>query len=419
MVGEIVFEEGEEGEGMFFIEEGMVEVYSVKKGVTFITLQKGDYVGDLALILGGPRNASVRASKVTILKSLSKEDFDHMCDLYPEQTAKIRNFIAAKKNVIERQNSIHIDEKSGTFSLGASLPGQTGTLTTSVESGSDSPPMIAQNFGRLKTLPAYPSTTSSQNAAVNNGVRSSISMLRAVEGKPTQLVTNSSSSPNKSVLSLFTNTSPLPNKIVLPLFDRAKSVLPLFNSEPRLALESAPTPHLSRTLSDTQSVLGNRESYKMQSAVHAAQAFLKLKNKRSQSRGASPSRGSSPVRALGSGSQIGSPHLSAIDVGEFGHLGAISMDRFEGLEKSVESLTRNLDDLDLIGHHRFEMLEKKVEGIDGKLDRVLLLLKELGRKQMDGKMSVHPGNLPAPKGSSREPTLQSSNSLRNLALPKL
>lgn len=61
---EVLFNEGDPPTGMFFIEEGTVEVYrtSGARSITMARLGRGDVVGELALIENIPHTQSVRAT---------------------------------------------------------------------------------------------------------------------------------------------------------------------------------------------------------------------------------------------------------------------------------------------------------------------------------------------------------------------
>lgn len=81
--GQIVFAEGDAGDGMYFIVEGCVRIEkraratgAVQKALA--VLEAGDYFGEMALLDRKPRSASaVAAGRVRLLR-LSKKAFDHL-----------------------------------------------------------------------------------------------------------------------------------------------------------------------------------------------------------------------------------------------------------------------------------------------------------------------------------------------------
>lgn len=76
--GEIIFEEGEEAEEMFFIDSGRVKI--VKKAgdddVTLVILDEDDFFGEMALITGNNRIASAIALSDCKIHTMDKETFD-------------------------------------------------------------------------------------------------------------------------------------------------------------------------------------------------------------------------------------------------------------------------------------------------------------------------------------------------------
>jgi len=77
--GEIVFNQGEEGERFYIIRQGQCQVTRKTRknpdGMSLATLVAGDNFGEEALIAGGKRNASVVMKAAGVLMSLKKEDF--------------------------------------------------------------------------------------------------------------------------------------------------------------------------------------------------------------------------------------------------------------------------------------------------------------------------------------------------------
>ena len=78
--GEIIFEEGTEGDTLIFLESGRVNVKRGSQEIT--TLKGGDVLGEIALVTGAPRTATVMASERTIAFSVTKDDFDIWLDRY-------------------------------------------------------------------------------------------------------------------------------------------------------------------------------------------------------------------------------------------------------------------------------------------------------------------------------------------------
>ena len=76
--GAAIIRQGEIGDKFYVIESGVVEVSGTKDGVPFggITLTTGDVFGEVALLTGEPRNATVVARGPVVTFTLAKEHFD-------------------------------------------------------------------------------------------------------------------------------------------------------------------------------------------------------------------------------------------------------------------------------------------------------------------------------------------------------
>lgn len=82
--GASVVTEGEPGDAFYILRSGQAEVVKECQGVVLNKLQAGDFFGELALLKGEPRKATVRTTEKSTLFRLSKEDFDHLISEYPK-----------------------------------------------------------------------------------------------------------------------------------------------------------------------------------------------------------------------------------------------------------------------------------------------------------------------------------------------
>jgi CRP-like cAMP-binding protein len=76
--GDIVFYNGDEGDALYIIKSGMVEIIGRDdddQELHLAELSTGNYFGEMALLTGEPRSATVKAAASTILLRLSKDDF--------------------------------------------------------------------------------------------------------------------------------------------------------------------------------------------------------------------------------------------------------------------------------------------------------------------------------------------------------
>lgn len=83
---EDIVKEGDLGDSMFVIVSGLVEVWTKRAGkrIVLATLKEGDFFGEIALITGEPRTATVTALKETRLMKLRKADFDDIASTFPK-----------------------------------------------------------------------------------------------------------------------------------------------------------------------------------------------------------------------------------------------------------------------------------------------------------------------------------------------
>jgi glucose-6-phosphate 1-dehydrogenase len=81
--GEFIIRKGEEGDKMYLISKGEVEVLNAE-GRAVAELKEGNFFGELSLLFSAPRNASVRARTACDCYILSRDDFNNALKEYPE-----------------------------------------------------------------------------------------------------------------------------------------------------------------------------------------------------------------------------------------------------------------------------------------------------------------------------------------------
>lgn len=80
---------GESGREMFFLSRGQVDVV-IGNGIVVAQFSDGSFFGEIALIYDVKRTATIRAKDFCDLFVLTKEDFDEICEAYPEEAHKIK-----------------------------------------------------------------------------------------------------------------------------------------------------------------------------------------------------------------------------------------------------------------------------------------------------------------------------------------
>jgi CRP-like cAMP-binding protein len=107
--GEIIFQEGEEGEEAYIILSGEVEVYTTLEtdgAFTLNVLTQGEIFGEMALFGDGSRSASVKALRETLVGMITKEKLYGIIQEFPRiaiQMLKVqtRRFQRAEKRLLE------------------------------------------------------------------------------------------------------------------------------------------------------------------------------------------------------------------------------------------------------------------------------------------------------------------------------
>mmetsp|Transcript_34093 Transcript_34093/g.59463 ORF Transcript_34093/g.59463 Transcript_34093/m.59463 type:complete len:742 (-) Transcript_34093:61-2286(-) len=87
--GDIVFEEGEIGTKMFFIQNGMLSIYHKKTKSTFIQLEPGNYFGEISFFTEMLRCASASCLDFVDLLVLNKKDLSKLLEKFPDAKTKV------------------------------------------------------------------------------------------------------------------------------------------------------------------------------------------------------------------------------------------------------------------------------------------------------------------------------------------
>ena len=80
---EIIITAGEEGSKMFFIDVGQVDVIRQGSNDLMASLGRGDFFGEIAIIMGCPRTAHVQSNCITELFALHEQDLVKLLEVYP------------------------------------------------------------------------------------------------------------------------------------------------------------------------------------------------------------------------------------------------------------------------------------------------------------------------------------------------
>lgn len=80
---DIIFEGGQPGAALYFLEKGSVELFHKSSAHTFSLLQPGQHFGELAFLSGGPRTASARCLQFTEALTVRRETLQALLAISP------------------------------------------------------------------------------------------------------------------------------------------------------------------------------------------------------------------------------------------------------------------------------------------------------------------------------------------------
>jgi CRP-like cAMP-binding protein len=93
--GDTIIEEGTEGDKFFIVVDGEATA-SHQGGDILSTIGPGGFIGEIAILKGGPRTATVKAKTAVTLLALSKSDFEKIVESDPELKAEFEDVMATR-----------------------------------------------------------------------------------------------------------------------------------------------------------------------------------------------------------------------------------------------------------------------------------------------------------------------------------
>ncbi len=116
--GEIIFHEGDVGDYLYIVKEGLVEIIrsNGKAEQLMACIGKGSFLGEMALITGERRTATCKARQPTELLPIEKENFQHRLRDFPELGLYL--IISMIKRL--RQREALLDNPNGTIEIASS-----------------------------------------------------------------------------------------------------------------------------------------------------------------------------------------------------------------------------------------------------------------------------------------------------------
>jgi CRP-like cAMP-binding protein len=97
--GRVLMREGERGQEAFIIVSGSAEIE--RDGRVFATRSTGEILGEIALVDGGPRTATVRLAEDSRLIVLGRKQFHALMDEYPDVRLRVLETLAQRVRATE------------------------------------------------------------------------------------------------------------------------------------------------------------------------------------------------------------------------------------------------------------------------------------------------------------------------------
>lgn len=112
--GEAIVTRGREGNSMFIITRGTVDVKILQGGedATINTLRNGDYFGEMSLLTGEPRSATVLARDETGVLQISKETLKPIFEANPELVKAVYEVIEERREALSSEAVGAADEEA-------------------------------------------------------------------------------------------------------------------------------------------------------------------------------------------------------------------------------------------------------------------------------------------------------------------
>jgi len=111
--GHIIFNEGDPGDKMYIIVSGQVIIQKGEgdKVEMTVTLGSGECFGEMAILDGLPRSASVKVTKLANLLAIEREDFRELLRVYPDISLNVIQILSGRLRSASSNTIKHIKEQ--------------------------------------------------------------------------------------------------------------------------------------------------------------------------------------------------------------------------------------------------------------------------------------------------------------------
>jgi CRP-like cAMP-binding protein len=98
---ETIVREGDPGQSMFIVSRGRVKVVFEESRREIATLDRGDYFGEMSMLTGEPRTASVVAEGDTAVLEIDAEVFRQLAEANPPAVEQVGVAAASRRSELE------------------------------------------------------------------------------------------------------------------------------------------------------------------------------------------------------------------------------------------------------------------------------------------------------------------------------
>jgi small-conductance mechanosensitive channel len=114
---QVICREGDPGNSFYVILSGSVEIYSEKLNKHIVNRNAGEFIGEMALLMGIPRSASIRTNEQTTLFVVDHTNLQKLLSNHPQLADQISAELATRSESLEKMGILpeKIDSEQGMF----------------------------------------------------------------------------------------------------------------------------------------------------------------------------------------------------------------------------------------------------------------------------------------------------------------
>lgn len=108
----VIFRERDEGDAFYIVLSGVVEIRSERLDQILATLHEGEFFGEISVLTGMPRSATVRCLEDCTLFIVNRDALQKLLQVHPRLAEEIANELAARQQVLQELGLVDANGKS-------------------------------------------------------------------------------------------------------------------------------------------------------------------------------------------------------------------------------------------------------------------------------------------------------------------